>query len=249
LIGKSGRRVRCANCQKDWQAYLEPGDGGQANSRDVQEHDETSKNIDEDALDAAFEAVEKENWPAKSSGAKFNKGAKDKNRLKPGEAARQRADMEWRKNTINRSMPRARMRRVVRIAGAVVLTLVIVFIVVFRVSIIRAFPELADVYQAVGLGVNIVGLEFSEVKTLRSLENGVETLKISAGISSVSSKPMDMPRVVISLLDDNGVSIFDWSVTPRASMIVPGEWIELNTQLSAPPEEARSIRLAFENAS
>ncbi|VAW21259.1 hypothetical protein MNBD_ALPHA11-2204 [hydrothermal vent metagenome] len=250
LIGKSGRKVRCANCQKDWRAFAEPSNDDQNQSVAGDKREIASKKFDEDEMDAAFEAVEKENQPLealKQSGKNQHKDAKEKQSNKPSEGAKQRADMEWRKSAINRSMPRAKMRRVVRIAATVVFTLIILFVLIFRGSIVRAFPDLAGIYQSVGLGVNVVGLEFSEVETLKSLNDGGEILYINAEIGSVSSKQVNVPRVKISLLDEDGVSIFEWSITPKASIILPGEWIPLYTQLSSPPEGTRSVRLAFES--
>ncbi len=251
LIGKSGRKVRCANCQKDWRAFAEPSNDDQNQPAVGDNHQAASKKIDEDEMDAAFEAVEKENQPLealKQSEKNQHKGAREKQSDEPSEAAKQRADMEWRKSAINRSMPRAKMRRAVRIAGTVVFTLLILFVLIFRGNIVRAFPDLAGIYQSVGLGVNVVGLEFSQVETLKSLNEGGEILYITAEIGSVSSNQVIVPRVNISLLDEDGISIYEWSITPKASIILPGEWIALHTQLSSPPESTRSVRLAFESA-
>ena len=38
----------------------------------------------------------------------------------------------------------------------------------FRTEIVRLVPDMAGVYSALGLGVNVVGLEFSDVSTLMS---------------------------------------------------------------------------------
>jgi len=250
LIGKSGRKVRCANCQKDWRAFAEPDTIEQNQSHDTNKQDATSEEFDEDALDAGFEALEKEAQQSelpKQSEQNSNKNAKAKQTVKPKETAKQRADMEWRKSAINRSMPRAKMRRTVRIAGAVVLSLVIVLSVIFRGDLVRAFPDLAGMYQSVGLGVNVVGLEFSDVETLKSRNDGGEILYITAEIASVSSGKVNVPRVMISLLDEEGFSIFYWSVTLKDSIILPGERIALYTQLSAPPEGMQSVRLTFES--
>ncbi|MCF6326234.1 MAG: hypothetical protein L3J21_02950 [Devosiaceae bacterium] len=250
LIGKSGRKVRCANCQKDWRAFAEQASDGQNQPGGAQKHEDKKEKTNEDEMDAEFEALEKENQPPeplKQSEKNHQKSLKEKSSDKLSKSAQQRADMEWRKSAINRTMPRAKMRRAVRIAGTVVFTLLILSVVIFRGNIVRAFPDLAGVYQSIGLGVNVVGLEFSKVETLKSLNDGGNILYITAEINSVSSGQVNVPRVMISLLDEDGISVFDWSVTLKETTIMPGGWIALHTQLSSPPPDSRSVRLAFES--
>jgi len=251
LIGKSGRKVRCANCQKDWRAFAEQASDGQNQPGGAQKQEVSNKKPDEDEMDAEFEALEKENQPPealKQGEKKQQKGPKEKSSDNLSKSAQQRADMEWRKSTINRTMPRAKRRRAVRIAGTVVFTLLILFVVIFRGNIVRAFPDLAGVYQSIGLGVNVVGLEFLNVETLKSLNDGGDILYINAEINSVSLRQVNVPRVMVSLLDEDGISIFNWSVTLKDPVVMPGEWIALHTQLSSPPKDMKSVRLTFESA-
>jgi len=241
LIGKSGRKVRCANCQKDWRATIEVAANEKAAFDEAEKPDTKIDEAGENALDAVFEAAEQANLPPSSKPA-----VKKPDGL--SELAKKRMDMTRRKSMISASMPRARLRRMVRIGGVVVLLLTIFSSLLFRENIVRTFPDLAGIYDSIGVGVNIIGLEFSEVKTLKSLNMGVEMLDISASINSVSSSQVVMPRVIISLLDEGGNSIFDWSVTPQVAVLFPGERFNLETQLSAPPLGTQSVRLAFEGS-
>ena len=48
----------------------------------------------------------------------------------------------------------------------------------FRTEIVRQFPDLAGFYEALGLGVNVIGLEFGDVTTLATLRDGASVMQV-----------------------------------------------------------------------
>ncbi len=234
-LGKDGRRVKCAQCHNDWKAVadVEPAPLDQADDAPLEE-----------AMDAAFEAEEQK-----------EKTSLDKKKVEKGKkptpkkvSAQEKKDMARRQNLLNRTMPKAKSNKIVRIAGAAFLFILLFGGVFLRNNIVRTFPDMAGVYANIGLGVNVVGLDFVEVKTLRLLRDGGEVMDISASIKSVSSRQVSVPKILVTLLDVDGMSVYEWSVTSRAAIMLPGEWIEFETKLASPPKEAVSVRLAFEEA-
>ncbi len=256
-LGARGREVKCAKCHQSWKAKIETSEektdtgktGEDASASNLSPESEK----EESALDAQFESV------ASETGSSFDseqdtsdqelKGAEQSRSEIEANAktqAKLEEDLERRKNLLVRTMPKARMGKLLRNLGIALLIIVSFSGLFLRENIVRTFPDLAGLYSAVGLGVNVVGLEFFEVKTIRALREGDEVMDISASISSVSSRQVSVPRILVTLLDENGLSVFEWSVTSRAAIMLPGEWIEFETQLISPPSEARSVRLAFE---
>lgn len=267
-LGAHGRQVKCAKCHQSWKARIEASAKSQVKPLDNQAP-QSDKNLmpdeDEAALDAEFEAMASETESAAdttkavkriSENQKQNEAGQDSQDSQgpqdPSAKARTRAeeeeDLVRRRNLLARTMPKARLSKLLRVLGVALLMIVSFSGLFLRENIVRTFPDLAGLYQGIGLGVNVVGLEFSDTKTLRVLREGDEVMEISANIRSVSAHQVSVPRIIVTLLDENGDSVFEWSVTSRAAIMLPGEWIEFETQLISPPKEATRVRLAFERS-
>lgn len=247
--------MKCAQCQSDWMARPQVPDIVQDNNKNsiVDPTDKIMDQIEENQLDAGFEAHVGNS--AKSVGEKSapsnvvaGPGLNSEAQIDAATIARQRTDMAKRHSLLNRNMPKARFKRGVHVAGAVILALMAIGGVLFRENIVRTFPDMAGIYSSVGLGVNVVGLEFSGVQTLISLKNGMEVMDISASIGSVSSRQVSVPPIIVTLLDGEGNSLYEWSVTARAAIMLPGEVIEMSTQLTSPPAQTKTVRLTFEGS-
>jgi hypothetical protein len=114
-----------------------------------------------------------------------------------------------------------------------------------RVAIVTHFPTLAGLYEAVGLRVNVLGLDFAGLETLRSLRDGREYLTVSATVVGRSTRPVSVPPVLVTLTNSTGAAVYQWSVTPPVSTLIAGERVDIQTQLAMPPAEAKGIRLTF----
>jgi hypothetical protein len=153
-----------------------------------------------------------------------------------------------RLETLRRSLPFSRFRRLARILAFGCLALLLVIGIFGRVELVRALPALAGLYAGLGLGVNVVGLEFGETKTLMSLREGRNVMQVTSKIRSVAAKTVPVPSVLVTLLDDNETILFEWTVTPKAREMEPGDIFEFSTEISSPPEGAKRVRLSFAGA-
>ena len=70
-------------------------------------------------------------------------------------------------------------------------------------------------------------------------------MQISARIRSTSSRAVAVPPVLVSLLNADGKAIYEWTVTPNAAEMDPGEVMDFTTEVNPPPEGAVSVRLSF----
>jgi predicted Zn finger-like uncharacterized protein len=241
-IGSAGRKVQCAHCQQAWQqAPLSPPVAAAKEQAAVD-------TVVEDALDDAMLAEEQ------AVAAELAKRVADEENQKNSANAakvdpaivrsRQRA-FSKRQSAIAASQPLAQLRRAVRIGLALLLCAIIAGSYFARVQIVARYPAMAGVYAAIGLGVNVVGLDFTNVATQRTLRNGKDVLIVSAQIVGLNASPTKVPPVVITLLDEHGDSIYAWSIAPNIADLMAGERATFDTQLAVPPGNAARARLSF----
>src|SRR5690606_29064103 len=121
---------------------------------------------------------------------------------------RQRA-FSRRQNAMAAELPLARTRRSLRVLAVLTLGAVLAMLYFGRIQVVERFPDMAGAYAAMGLGVNVVGLDFSEVTTLRTLRDGKEVLLVSAQIVGLMPEPVAVPAVVVTLIDAAGRSIYE----------------------------------------
>jgi predicted Zn finger-like uncharacterized protein len=256
-IGPKGREVACAHCGQTWHADAVKVPAAE---RDA---DAMFDAVAERELDDAFTAAETAAKPVaaapfsdENDADRMRTIAEIKAAIAPrskpvdtkvdaaGEKKRQKA-FNKRQALVSRQLPLAKVRRVARIGGVSALMALIIGGIAFRTDIVRQFPDLAGTYEALGLGVNVIGLEFRDVTTLVTLRGGARLMQVDGRIFSVAARSVVVPPVVVTLLDDAGAALYEWSVVPEVRDLEPGEVIDFSTQLSAPPASATRARLTF----
>lgn len=263
-LGPTGRKVSCAHCGKAWlaEAKMLP-----------MEEDRLFTPHEEEALDREFKAIENRTGiaeiPASLRGvmpdgapppevvrsiAEIKAAIAPKPAETPTEpppprpSAAERAasgKLEKRQRAVARGLPAARLFRMIRIAAVLLLLAVVAGGLLLRTEIVKLAPAMAGFYSAIGLGVNVVGLEFSEVSTLMSRRGDSEVISVTATIRGVEARRVVVPPVVVSLLDAKGASLYQWSVMPPAPDVEPGEAVVFSAELASPPKGATQLRLGF----
>lgn len=229
-IGATGRKVQCASCQQTWKAEA-------VHAPPEPEPDKLFNPEDEKVLDDAFE--EEELAAAKASGAHKAES------IDPALQKRRKKAMLDRHKLLSGKMPLARTRRGVRMVSLVMLMTLVGGGLVLREPIVRGIPDLAGFYEAIGLGVNVVGLEFASVTTLRSMADGTSALILSGRIDNVAGRQVDVPQVLVTLVSEDGGTLYEWTMSPQVRILAPGESVEFDTRLTSPPENAATARLTF----
>lgn len=264
-LGSTGRKVSCAHCGKAWlaEAQIAPP---------PPDEDKLFTPSEEEALDREFKAIEHRTGiaevPASLRGAMPDgapppevvrsiaeiKAAIAPKPVEPAPAppakptAAEKAangKLEKRQRAVARGLPAAKLFRMIRIAAVCLLVAVVAGGLLFRTEIVRLAPSMAGVYSAIGMGVNVVGLEFSDVSTLMSRRGDSDVISVTATIRGVEPRRVVVPPVVVSLLDAEGASIYQWSVMPPAADVEPGEAVAFSAELAAPPKGAKQLRLGF----
>lgn len=262
-LGPKGREVACAHCSRTWQAV--PGDGTRAPAPET-DADRLFDEAEERDLDTAFIAEEKASdadprlWSvadadmddaakrpieAMKSVIAAEHEAPEAPERDPKAGRRRDKAFARRLSSLSAQLPLARVRRAARLVALALLVVLTGAGIMFRTEIVRSLPDLAGVYAALGMPVNVVGLEFRDVHTLMTLRNGTNVMKIDARIYSVAPRSVVVPPVVVTLLDDEGAALYEWSVAPDARDLESGEVVDFTTQLGSPPPGATRVRLMF----
>ncbi|MGV8833741.1 MAG: zinc-ribbon domain-containing protein [Devosia sp.] len=272
-IGSAGRKVQCAHCHQAWdQGPIDKDEPPPA----VRKAEEA---IVEDGLDDAMSAEEPIAAPkivkgksakaikaeqaaaakaakaaaakAKKADAKANaaRGQTAAGMIDPSVIRKRRKAFSRPEDKIVDEHPLARLRMALRIVGATALAGVLAYAYLGRVQVVQRFPAMAGVYEAVGLRINVVGLDFSDVTSLQTLRNGKEVLIVSAQIVGLSPNPVLVPAVVVTLIGPQGEGVYQWSVQPAVRDLMAGERSTFDTQLTLPPGAATRVRLSFAGSS
>jgi predicted Zn finger-like uncharacterized protein len=246
-IGSAGRKVQCAHCQQAWQQRpLDPEP-----EPPTSEQKEAFEAIAEDGLDEAMAdeerkvAAEIAKRLAQEQAADGVQRKADAGKTEAAMLRKRQKDFTRRQSAMVADLPLARLRRSMRIASVLLVGGLAATGYFARVQVVERYPQMAGVYEAIGLGVNVVGLDFSDVTTLRTLRDGKEVLVVSAQIVGIKREPVVVPSVVVTLLNAEGEGIYEWSVTPSVRDLMAGERSTFDTQLTMPPGEATRVRLSF----
>ena len=109
---------------------------------------------------------------------------------------------------------------------------------VFREGVVRAWPQTASIYAAIGLPVNITGLVIEQVRAEPSLQDGHATLAVSGVIRNITDHPVLAPPLRISLFNAQGKRVAGQIAELGNARVPPGETRHFVTSIFDPPFSA-----------
>jgi hypothetical protein len=124
---------------------------------------------------------------------------------------------------------------------------VVVGLVGWRADVVRVLPQTASFYSMIGMGVNLRGLEFQNIKTARDIHDGIPVMVVEGEIVSVSRKSVDVPRLRFGVRNGLGAEIYSWTAMPTRTVAGPGERVAFRSRLASPPAETHDITVRFHN--
>ncbi len=135
-----------------------------------------------------------------------------------------------------------------RITGVILFAASVAVCVVFilvRDSVVKQAPDLASLFEAVGLDVNLRGLEFRDLRTFREIQEGQPTLVVEGSIRNIQAEETPVPAVRLSLRGGDLQEIYAWTVEPRTKVLKGLDETRFRTILTDPPSEAADIQVRF----
>ena len=245
-IRPEGRKVRCAACKTLWLAHIDPDSGiGPADT----------PGPDEGAAIAAVDHPQEEAHrpDAPSSPDRDERPADEvlppqaaqsppSGRKAPTLKAPARQRKPWHERLGERvDVPRARWQ----VAAALALVAGLAGIAGLRKSIVHHVPETGRVFAALGLPVNLTGLELKSVRSGVVTEGGVELLVLQGEIANVTATSKPVPRLKFAIRDARGLEIYTWTAQAEMKDLKPGESQSFRRRLASPPPEGADVLVRF----
>ena len=143
-----------------------------------------------------------------------------------------------------RTAPKERRSWPVKLAACAAMALALLS-VMKREAVVRAAPPLAGVYAAIGLPVNLKGLEWRDVKTRVVGEAAQKVLAVEGEIRNIRDHSQPLPDIELSLRDDTGREVYVWKTPAPKADLAQGETIQFRARLASPPEGAKVVRVNF----
>lgn len=232
-----GLKVKCSNCATVWfQGYI--------SEEDLEAFAESYSSDESQPTDVASSDGEKENMAeadgqngASSSESKIKSEARRlvaaAQQLKTG---RLKHDKQLRKSLVNWG---ALAASILVFAGASFQ---------YRVNIVRMLPGSAQIYERLGMPVNVRGMAFANVVFKRGFENGLPIIAIKGEVINLSDEQQILPRVRLGLLDGTDRELYHWTVRVSKRPIGPNARMKFVTRLASPPKSARGLMVRFAQA-
>jgi predicted Zn finger-like uncharacterized protein len=130
-------------------------------------------------------------------------------------------------------------------AASIVLVGLVGGLLLFRSEIVRFAPQTASLYGAIALPVNLRGLTFENVTSVKEQRDGVTVLVVEGTIVSASASAVEVPRLRLALRGEAGNEVYVWTAAPNRSILAPGETLPFKTRLASPPPEGRDVLVRF----
>lgn len=119
-----------------------------------------------------------------------------------------------------------------------------------RATVVRAMPQSAGLFSAIGLPVNLRGVDFREVTASRNPAEGANPaqLVVEGDLVGVARERVAVAPLEIELRDAHDQSLYRWTVAPSRAALEPGETARFRASLSAPPAEGSQVSVRFADA-
>jgi predicted Zn finger-like uncharacterized protein len=114
-----------------------------------------------------------------------------------------------------------------------------------RARVVKAAPQTASLYAAIGLPVNLRGLSFKNVTTNSETHDGVQVLALEGTIVNSSTRVVEVPRLRFSVRNKAGQEIYSWTALPARTILSPGESLPFRSRLASPPPETGDVLVRF----
>ncbi len=115
----------------------------------------------------------------------------------------------------------------------------------FRAPIVAAHPDLAGLYATLGFEVNLRGLAFGRIETLREIDNGQTVLVVEGSVTNTTRDTREVPALRFALRSSDAQELYAWSLAPKTTALAAGDSFRFRTRLAAPPDQAADVQVRF----
>lgn len=140
---------------------------------------------------------------------------------------------------------RARAAAVVWTATGAALAASATGMVTFRQDVAEVWPRSASAFAALGLDVNVYGLEFYDLAVERAFDGPTPILLVSGEVRNIGRDIKVVPPVRISLRDTRSNEIFELVHVVSEERISAGEAAAFQIRVENPPSDAVDLEATF----
>ena len=117
--------------------------------------------------------------------------------------------------------------------------------VMFRQDVAELWPRSASAFAALGLDVNVYGLEFYDLAVERDFEGATPVLVVSGEVRNIGRDDKLVPPVRISLRDTRSHEIFELVNAITDQPVAAGAAVPFQIRVENPPTEAVDLEATF----
>ncbi|MHB2168372.1 DUF3426 domain-containing protein [Alsobacter sp. R-9] len=223
----AGRKLRCAACRHEWYATPPAEEAAPADASDP-----AGMSIDAQAFSSAAEPP-----PVAEPAAPASRKGRAKS-SKPRVPLRERlAPLLSRFHLPRRFSPAH--------AAAAAILLVVAVAVVQRKAVVRLMPQTAKIYAAIGLPVNLRGLEFRSVRSSVVNDADQRILVVEGEVRAIAPGTTEVPRLQLSVRGADGQDLYSWTADAPRATLDSGDSVPFRARLVAPPPEGHDVLVRF----
>jgi hypothetical protein len=115
-------------------------------------------------------------------------------------------------------------------------------------AIMSVLPGASRLYALVGMPVGAGGLTLEQVRYGWTNDGSQSVLEVQGDVVNVTSSPVAVPTVVITLRDAGGAEISEWTTEIGEEQLAGGERAPFLRQIPSPPSNVRSVAVRFAKA-
>lgn len=127
----------------------------------------------------------------------------------------------------------------------VLITLFATCVFFFREAIVRSLPQMAGLYEYVGIRVNLRGLDIEGVRTTLTVDQSARVMVVEGIIKNLTPRTISVPLLHLSVRDESDQALYSWNVEPPQPKIKPQDTMPFRARLASPPIEGTSVLVRF----
>ena len=141
--------------------------------------------------------------------------------------------------------PAAPVRRPPVLAAVVLVLVGGMALIGLRERVARLLPATAPAYAAIGLPLNLAGLELRGVRSRILLDGARRVLAIEGEIVNLRREANRVPPVALTVRGENGQAKYAWTAPAPKARLEAGETIAFRARLASPPEGGADVLVRF----
>lgn len=235
-LGPDGRKVRCAGCRTSWHVAPEPA------FPEAPSVEETQALLNEELEQAAIIDAQVTALAAERGGTPeaLDDGASEI------AVAPRRSRTGRRMRSAAMGGARGRVGGMFAPAALTLAGLALVGMLVWQRDLaVRGAPQLAALFDRIGLPVNVRGLSLSAIESGLVEDGQGRFLVVEGDVTNITRGKAAVPTIEVSVRDAGGQTLYTWTTEPPRPNLEPSELVRFRARLASPPANGQSVLVRF----